>query len=205
MKKSYESESILDVFHTFLKTQDSDFFSISNLIDVLGERSFGLVLLLMALPNALLIASIPGLSSVFGIIMALTSFQMILRFRTIWLPATIRNKIYTKDQLKKVVNISTSFLTYIEHFLRPRILTLSTALFEPLLGLVILLNSIWITLPIPFGNFLPGVATVVLSLGIITKDGVFIIAGVFLSFAVWLTLGFMYSSALLIVMHWFGV
>lgn len=204
MTESYQPESILDVFHTFHTANKFDRFTIANVLDALGERSFGFVLLLMALPNAFLIASIPGLSSVFGTIMALTSIQMVFRFRMIWLPKTIRNKIYTKDQLEKVLKTSRLFLGYIEPFLKPRILTLTAAFFEPLLGLIIFINSAWIALPIPFGNFLPGVAMVILSLGIISRDGVFIIAGSVISFLIWVTLGFIYHSAFFRIMHWFG-
>jgi hypothetical protein len=203
MNQSDQSESIFNMLNIFLKLHKSNDFSIMDLIEALGERSFGFILLLMALLNTLLITSIPGLSAIVGSVMVLTSIQMILRLPTIWLPLSIREKTYSKDQFDKVLKKSASFLTCTESFLKPRILILTTRFVEPFLGLISLINSLWITLPIPFGNFLPGAAMVILSLGIIAKDGIFIINGIILSIFVWMALIYMYSSLLFSILAWF--
>lgn len=174
-------------------------------IAALGERSFGLILLLMAFPNALLIATIPGLSTLFGTVMALTSIQMILRLPNIWLPSTLKDKPHPKEQLAKVIHKSSVFLKNIEKFLKPRILILTTPLFEGILGVISLINSLLIALPIPFGNFLPGIAMVILSLGIAMRDGIFVMAGISLSLAVWFSLFFMYHSFLSTALQWAGL
>lgn len=203
MKQPYESDFILDILDNFIKSHKSNEFTMADLIHTLGERSFGLVLLLMALPNALLIASIPGLSSIFGSIMALTSLQMMLGFRDIWLPENIKNKAYAKSQLEKIVETSTPFMAYISRFIKPRFLILTTDLLKPLLGLISFINSIWIALPIPLGNFFPGIAMVALSLGVITRDGIFVTLGIMLSFLVWLTLVLIYGYAFISAMDFF--
>lgn len=204
MRQDDQSKSILHILQTFLHIHKSSSFTIMNLIDALEERSFGFILLLMALPNVLLIASIPGLSTIFGGIMGLVSIQMMLRLPKIWLPKNIRYKPYATEHLHKVVKTSTPFLISIERFLKPRLLVLTASFLEPFLGLISFINSLWITLPIPFGNFLPGVAMVALSLGIIENDGIFIMAGVLLSFLVWIALIFIYSSILSHFIYFLG-
>jgi hypothetical protein len=48
------------------------------------------------------------------------------------------------------------------------------------------MHGILIVLPIPLGNFLPGIALVFLALGVIEKDGLFIVIGYFLSIGIFL-------------------
>jgi hypothetical protein len=196
MRQDDQSKSILHILQTFLKDHTSPYFTVMDLVDALEERTFGFILLLMALPNVLLIASIPGLSTIFGGVMGLASIQMMLRLPKIWLPKNVRYKPYATEYLEKVVKTSAPFLVSIERFLKPRFFILTASFLEPFLGFISFINSIWITLPIPFGNFLPGLAMVALSLGIIENDGLFIMLGVVLSFLVSTALIFMYSSIL---------
>ncbi|MFY7843420.1 MAG: exopolysaccharide biosynthesis protein [Rhabdochlamydiaceae bacterium] len=196
MKQSDSSKSILHILQTFLQIHKLPHFTVMDLVDALKERSFGFILLLMAMPNVLLLATIPGLSTIFGGVMGLVSIQVMLRLPRIWLPRNVRYKSYATEGLEKMVKTSAPFLKSIERFLKPRFFILTAPFLEPFLGFISFINSIWITLPIPFGNFFPALAMVVLSLGIIENDGLFIMLGALLSFLVWIVFIFMYSSIL---------
>lgn len=198
-------ESILEVLHRFMEEHSSPMFTIHELVTALAERSFGLILLLMALPNALLLTTIPGISAVLGVIMGFASVQMILRLPMIWLPEKIRTQKFSKDHFEKIVTLSSKALNYLQPLLKPRLQKLSSPQWEPYLGVVGLINSLWITLPLPFGNLFPGIGMLLLSLGMIAKDGYFILAGIIVSIIVWGTLGYFYSVLFFRLLNWIGL
>jgi hypothetical protein len=61
--------------------------------------------------------------------------------------------------------------------LEPRLLILSNPRMAQLIGGLCLLLSILVMLPVPFGNMLPALAIILISLGFLERDGRFIIAG----------------------------
>jgi len=191
MKESpkIEAKSILQLVWHFAQTHKQNHFTLYDLMEVLQERSFGILLLLMALPNALMISSIPGISSFFGIIIMLISLQMIQSRKTPWFPRYLAYKQFSTESLESIVITSQSYLQSIEKHLKPRWHLLTSIYFEKLLGLVCLLHGILITLPIPLGNFLPGIALIFLSLGILAKDGMCIFIGLILSLFVFIFFG----------------
>ena len=64
-----------------------------------------------------------------------------------------------------------------ERLLRPRLLWLTCALGERLIGAVCLFLAVVLVLPIPFGNMLPAAAISLLALGVLERDGLWVIAG----------------------------
>ncbi|MCX7343894.1 MAG: exopolysaccharide biosynthesis protein, partial [Proteobacteria bacterium] len=154
-----KKEKILQILLVFLKNIQSDTFTVHELVAALKERSFGILLLIVAILNACLIASIPMVSFIFGFIVILVSIQIIFRPHKIKLPNIIGDKTFF-------------FLT--------------STVGEIILGIICLIHGILIILPIPLGNFLPGIALIFLALGVIEKDGLFIIIGYFLSIGVFL-------------------
>ena len=61
--------------------------------------------------------------------------------------------------------------------LRPRAVALSQPPMEYLVGLVCLLLAVVLVLPVPLGNMLPALAISLLALGILERDGLWILAG----------------------------
>ena len=54
---------------------------------------------------------------------------------------------------------------------------LSTPLMEYLIGMVCLVLAIVLVLPVPLGNMLPALAISLLALGVLERDGLWILAG----------------------------
>lgn len=167
-----------------MRTLEGDSFTLYDLNNALKGRSFGVLLLLMALPNAFLVASIPGLSSFFGVALIFISLQMILRREKAWFPKFLGEKVLSKTRIDAMLTAYNPRLTRIENNLKFRWRFLTSAALESILGFVCLIHALLIALPIPLGNFLPGVALVFLALGVIAKDGLFILIGYTLSLLV---------------------
>jgi hypothetical protein len=179
-----KEKTVSGLLNHFVQGLEQPHFTVTELMEALHERSFGIILLLMALPNAFMIAAIPGLSYLFGTILIIVSLQMIQRRKEPWLPGFVRRQTFSKKGLKTLLKIVNPYLYRVEKHLKSRWVFLTSRHSERCLGVICLLHGILIALPIPLGNFLPGVALVFLSLGILEKDGLYILIGLLLSLAV---------------------
>ena len=61
--------------------------------------------------------------------------------------------------------------------MKQRLSLLTSPAVERLLGLVCLVLSLVLVLPIPFGNMLPAFALCVIALGLLERDGIWVLAG----------------------------
>ncbi len=77
-----------------------------------------------------------------------------------------------------LVNKSSPYIRRVERILRPRLLFMSSPMAEKIIGVFILIFSSFILLPMPLSNFIPGVGILIISFGLIGKDGLFTIAGI---------------------------
>jgi len=147
------------------------------IVKMLGERTFGLVLLLFALPSILPLSSIPGVSFIFSLPIALCSFQLIIGRNTLWIPEVIANQTIEHQKLAKIIQKTLPFLKKMERFLSPRCSFMFYWGIERLSGLIIFILSLLLMLPIPFSNMILSAFIVLFGLGFVEKDGLFVIVG----------------------------
>lgn len=150
---------------------------LADLLAVLDERAFGVLMLILSLPNAVGLGTIPGLSTVFGVPQIFVSLQMIVGARQPWLPDLVLERSIAMKDFRTMVVKAEPYLARLERLLRPRLAVISTRLVERLLGVMLLLLSITVALPIPFANQPPAVAQALLALGLIEQDGVAVLVG----------------------------
>ncbi|MCC7274387.1 MAG: exopolysaccharide biosynthesis protein [Alphaproteobacteria bacterium] len=141
------------------------------LVEALGDRGFAIVLLVLAAPNALPIPSPPGLSTVFGLPLAFFSAQMMLGRLVPWLPERLMRRTIARADFRAVVTKIAPWLERLERYCRPRGHALTGRRAERILGGFYVLLAMILALPIPGGNFPPGLAMTVMSLGLLEKDG----------------------------------
>lgn len=151
---------------------------LADLLAVLDERAFGVLMLILSLPNAVGLGAIPGLSTVFGVPQIFVALQMIVGAHRPWLPDFVLQRSITMKDFRTMVEKAEPHLLRFEKLLRPRLAVMSSTLVERLLGLVLLLLSIIVALPIPFANQPPAIAQGLIALGLIERDGVVVLIGV---------------------------
>lgn len=174
---------ITDLFIQLLHDEQlKSHLTFGQIIKKLGDRSYGFILLFFSIPSALPFSFIPGISFIFSIPIALGSLQMIIGRKTIWIPAVLANKSISKETFSKVIRHALPVIKKTESFLKPRYSIMNSRLFMILNGITIVFLSILLMLPIPLSNFFLASLIAIFSLGIIEKDGLFIIAGYVLSF-----------------------
>jgi hypothetical protein len=150
---------------------------LADLLDVLDERAFGVLMLILSLPNAVGLGTIPGLSTVFGVPQVFVALQMVIGASQPWLPDFVLQRSIPMKDFRTMVDKAQPHLLRLERLLRPRLTVMSANLAERLLGLVLLLLSVIVALPIPLANQPPAVAQGLIALGLIERDGVVILIG----------------------------
>lgn len=166
-----------EVLQAIIRNGSTEEITLGRFTRMLGDRAFGLAILLFSLPNSLPVPGIPGFSTVTGLPIVFFAVQMIIGRSSIWLPESFARKNFSHDGLCKVLSKCLPAVIWLERFLSPRLLWASSPLAERFLGVFMAVLALIIALPIPLGNFLPGVAMTLLALGLLEKDGLLILGG----------------------------
>ena len=149
--------------------------SIGELRDSMGDRGFAMLLVLFAALNLLPLP--PGSTLVLGIPLMLVSAQMMLGYRTAWLPRLLLDKSISADRFRHAVSYVIPRLEWLEKLVRPRNWPFETADADRYLGLVAFVLSVVVFLPIPLGNWLPAFSIAVIGLALSERDGIFLAIG----------------------------
>jgi hypothetical protein len=139
--------------------------SIGWLIAELGERSFGLSLLVMAI-----IALLPGASTIVGLLIAWPAIQLILGHETAALPRPMARREIEVDRLARVIDVVAPRLAWVERLIRPR----WPAVFSTtrrLVGMAMLLVGLTLISPVPFSHVVPALVIMLLALAYLEEDG----------------------------------
>jgi hypothetical protein len=148
--------------------------SVSDLLIAMEGRATGALLLLFALPNIL--PTPPGTSGILGLPLVYLSAQMMLG-RVPWLPKFIANRSMTREDFVQTISRATPLLARAERLLKPRLSFFVKDRALNVTGAVCLLLAVILMLPIPLGNMLPAVAISLLSLGVLERDGAWVLGG----------------------------
>jgi hypothetical protein len=146
--------------------------TVGALVDKAAEAGFGFliaVLTLIAIPFV-------GLSTPFGLAIALLGAQLMLGRRQPWLPARARRRPLAMSMLDRVLRLlarRTRWLTRLsrrrwEHAIQPRLVGL---------GIVLLALGLALPLPIPGSNLIFLVPLFTYALGTLERDGVWVALG----------------------------
>jgi hypothetical protein len=148
--------------------------SVRDLFTALDDRALAALLFVFAVPNV--IPSPPGLSTVLGVPLLFLSAQLLLG-RKAWLPEFIARRSMARADFEALMNRVLPWLQRAERLLRPRLSGLALPPMEYLLGFICLALAVVLVLPIPLGNNPPALAIALIALGILERDGLWILAG----------------------------
>lgn len=154
--------------------QTRDRVSVGDLLTILGDRALGALLFIFAFPNIL--PTPPGTSTVLGAPLIFLAAQLTLGLRP-WLPTFIARQSMSREDFLALISRIGPSLGKAERLLQPRATKLATPPMEYIVGLVCFLLSIVLVLPIPLGNILPALAISLMALGVLEKDGFWVLAG----------------------------
>jgi hypothetical protein len=143
-----------------------------ELVEVLHGRGYMLLLFLVSLPFCTPVP-LMGLSTPFGLLVAVIGFRLMLRQQP-WLPARLLDLRLPPRFLSAVLRGSRRIVAVLEWLLRPRLCVLvDQGVVHHVHGAIILCCGLLLLLPlpIPFTNFMPAVVVVLTAAAILERDG----------------------------------
>jgi len=156
--------------------------SLGHLIEGFGNRSFGALLFIFAVPVALPIA-IPGISAVLGAPLLFLSWQLMYGRDQPWLPEIMRNRSFRRVDFARMLQRVLPYIRRVERLVGPRLIWMTSRRGEQVIGLLAFILSVILFLPIPFGNTVPALAIAIMALAVLERDGLAAIAGTLVGFA----------------------
>jgi hypothetical protein len=168
----------------------------------LHERAFGLFLLVLALPCC--IPFLYGVPQVVALPLMFISVQMLIGRDVPWLPRKLGARTVSKASLQDLARRAEPWLRRIEAVSRPRLARLTYPPLDRVVGLALVLFSASILVPLPGTNTVPGIAVVIVAMGLLQRDGILVVLGAILGTSWIATLLFAGATLASLIRGWLG-
>ena len=169
------------VLEELFRDAPPDYVTIAWLIGSLHKRSFGLVMLLIAL-----VGLAPGVSVFIGVLIGFPALQMILGQESPSLPPFIALRRIPTPKIAGLVHRAIPLLKRLETIIHPRWPTPFEATKRGV-GLIVLLLAATLIWPFPFSHIIPALVIMLLSFAYLEEDGVLLcisLAAAIISFSI---------------------
>ena len=150
-----------------------------QMLEHMRGRAFGIVMVLMSVLS--LIPNLFGHAIATGILLVILGFQMALGFTHIRLPKRILKMSFSRSGIKKIMEFAAPKIAFIEKLLRPRLIFITEDIGRRIIGIIVIPLSLLILIPFPLSNTIPSFGILILSLGLIEKDGGVVLIGILIS------------------------
>ncbi len=194
-----EDRSTSEFLEIVVVENNNHIMTIGEIKNALHERGFGILMAIAALPLCLPVPVPPGYTTFFSIPLFIFSLQMIFGMRAPWLPEWIEKKQIKRASLEKLITKANPWLRKIEKHLQPRLTYISVPTWERIVGIFSFVFALSISLPLPLTNFPPGWGILIMSLGLLSKDGITILIGMIVG-----TIGVGITMVILVLL-WMGM
>lgn len=156
--------------------------SLAFIIEAFHERGFGVLLFFLALPAALPIPAL-GINMIIALPILLLTIQQAIGRHKVWLPESLMRRSFKTSHLQGFLKKAIPFVLKIEEITSARFAFLTRGLFSRLIGIFGIVFAASITLPVPLTNTVPSMAICLMSVGVIMRDGLFVLGGMILGTA----------------------
>jgi hypothetical protein len=169
----------------------------------LHERAFGLFLLVLALPCC--IPFLYGIPQIVALPLMFVSAQVLMGRQTPWLPERLAGRTVSGEGLENLARRAGPWLRRIEAVSRPRQAQLTRAPLDRIVGLALVIFSASILVPLPGTNTVPGIAVVLVAMGLLQRDGFLVMLGMLLGTTWVASLIFAGASLASLIKGWIGL
>ncbi|MBL8832106.1 MAG: exopolysaccharide biosynthesis protein [Rhodospirillales bacterium] len=145
--------------------------TLGELIARLESRGYGMLLFLFAAPNLTPGPSIPGFSTIFALPLAVIAAQMALGVSHPRLPGFLARLGVSRVRARSILSHLRPMLARVEKLFAERWPVWCGPAARRWIGLVAILQAGLLLLPLPVLPLIPSLALIVLSLGLVARDG----------------------------------
>ncbi|MFP5520594.1 MAG: exopolysaccharide biosynthesis protein [Bdellovibrionia bacterium] len=195
-----KEKSLSQSLQELLAQNSEEKLTIGKLFSAMGERGFGLALILTSLPSALPLPA-AGYSTPFGILLMILALQIIRGRHQPFIPAWAAKIVIPEALAKTMIKGATAFLSKLELFIKPRWGWANSRFGHLYAALIVLIMGFVMFLPIPGTNTAPAGVIFLVGVAMTEEDGLFLllasILGLFavLFYGVILSLLFYYGAS----------
>ncbi|MCC8417002.1 MAG: exopolysaccharide biosynthesis protein [Rickettsia endosymbiont of Bryobia graminum] len=175
--RSLDSTKISTIFRRLEQKNKESSTKVSELLGDFHENGFLLTIIFFSLPIAIPIPYPPGFTTLMGIPLLILSMQMLFGYKRVSLPSKINNYKISNDLLIKISNKVLPILKFTEKYIKPRFKFTKSIYCEQIVGLISVICSISIIIPLPLTNALPAIGIIIMSLGLLNRDGLTVLIG----------------------------
>lgn len=162
-----------------IRNLSGDVVTLREILNVIGREGTLVFCIFLTLPFMVPV-SIPGVSTVFGLVIGLVGVGIMTR-RPPWLPDRLLRKEFPADRLRLALEKGTVWIHRLERVSRHSISALTHGIgMARINGLMLIAGAVLLMAPfglIPFSNTLPGLAILFLAVGLLQRDGRFVLLG----------------------------
>lgn len=169
-----ESESLVEVVQEITGAGDGEGpITVEEIVDAVGSRSFGALLLVPGLIVLSPISGIPGVPTLGAIAIFLVSVQMLLGRDSFWLPGFLLRRSVSRDRMEKGKRFLLPLARFVDRITGPRLPFLVAG--PMAYGIALICILIALAMPpleaILFANVLTSAAVSAFGLALVANDG----------------------------------
>lgn len=149
--------------------------SFDDILDEVGRRSFAPLLLLAGIITAApVVGDIPGVPTIMGIFVLLTTGQLLFKREHFWLPEWILKRSADKEKIQKGMDWMVKPAKFIDKWSKPRLTLFTHGTGHYVIAAVCMLIALAMPMMevIPFSANVAGIAFTLFGLSLITHDGI---------------------------------
>ena len=167
--------------------------TVGEIMAVLRDRAFALLVVLLGLPNCLPMP--PPIPLVCGILLAFVALQIAAGRQAPWLPRAVLLRSVRQSDVSRAAERAVPVFQRLERWSRPRLLLIGTGSAMRVIGLLLLALALGLLVAAPVVGQIPlGLAVCLVGLGLVERDGVVVLGGLTIgAIGVALSAGFVYA------------
>lgn len=176
---AHDYQTLGDLLDALDAAGDGRVVTVQDILDEIGERSIMPVVLAISILLVSPLSGIPGVPTVSSLIILLIVSQAVVGRTHLWLPGMLRQRKLRTTRLHRATEWLRRPAAWVDGHSYPRLHLLSTTPFRMLsLLLCMVVPLVW-----PFLELLPMVTSIgaaavaFLSFGLLTRDGIYVLAG----------------------------
>lgn len=155
---------------------EGDRLTLGEVMRALGPQTFGVLLVLLGLPNCLPMP--PPIPLVCGFLLVAVALQIVFGRRTPWVPRRLLDKSMARADAARAVARALPYVRRLEQWSRRRLEFFGTPWRFRLLGVAFLLVALSLLTAAPLiGQIPPGIAVCLIGLGLVERDGLLVLGG----------------------------